>query len=743
MGKFSYRGHKRKLPQGKEKKQNLRENAKHLIDYGVSHPLDDKKLKLGDKLAKRIYEDDIAIKKSDKVVEDKELIDEESVQDSDIEEEKDENFYDQLLSAFGKEQKADPESDESESEMMEQIKPNQEMVKNGYEAFNTENEMVDDENKDDEDEEGDDLSNVQQLKFDHFQTHFFTNFTCNEIEQLKKCALVNTSFDWTQIGSFVESRVEDERFNLVQLDSKLSKSLDHLPLKQSLKENIPKTMMEITGNECNRLSAFQLELLRLLSSYKDLYFPERTEENSELIRMSYCLHSLNHILKTRARILWHNSKLTQNKVQKEEYRDQGLTRPKVLIILPFRDSAYRTVNCMINLLFADARDTGMRKINIMNYKRFQKEFGPSDDESHISSRKPEDYRKMFNGNIDDSFRVGMSITKKSLKLYNDFYSSDIIIASPLGLRMIIGAEGDQEREYDFLSSLDMVIFDQSELFLMQNWEHVLHLMDHIHLRPKKDHGVDYTRVKLWVLELWSRFYCQLLVFSSISSTMISGLFNKYSSNYSGKLIVKNSIPSNRSAINRVFIQCPQTFQRFHSDTYASNSDVRFNFFINKILPKYKDKLMVRTMIYVPSYFDFVRLRNYFRKEDIGFSQICEYTDTGKVAKARHIFFYGGRQFLLYTERFHFFNRHTIKGIRHLIFYEPPTFPHFYSELINMMHLSNQGKKLTTDYGSMSVTVLFNRFDAHSLVGLTGTETASNLITSDSDVHMFLTENALS
>lgn len=45
MGKFSYRGHKRKLPQGKEKKQNLRENAKHLIDYGVSHPLDDKKCK--------------------------------------------------------------------------------------------------------------------------------------------------------------------------------------------------------------------------------------------------------------------------------------------------------------------------------------------------------------------------------------------------------------------------------------------------------------------------------------------------------------------------------------------------------------------------------------------------------------------------------------------------------------------------------------------------------------------------
>ena len=48
---------------------------------------------------------------------------------------------------------------------------------------------------------------------------------------------------------------------------------------------------------------------------------------------------------------------------------------------------------------------------------------------------------MFAGNIDDCFRIGISASEKSLELYAKFYSSDIIVASPLGLRTIIGNEG--------------------------------------------------------------------------------------------------------------------------------------------------------------------------------------------------------------------------------------------------------------------------------------------------------------
>lgn len=54
-------------------------------------------------------------------------------------------------------------------------------------------------------------------------------------------------------------------------------------------------------------------------------------------------------------------------------------------------------------------------------------------------------------------------------------------------------------------------------------------------------------------------------------------------------------------------------------------EARFNYFLKEVLPKQRDPLMSHTLIYVPSYFDYIRIRNYFKKEDIGFVQICEYS----------------------------------------------------------------------------------------------------------------------
>lgn len=83
---------------------------------------------------------------------------------------------------------------------------------------------------------------------------------------------------------------------------------------------------------------------------------------------------------------------------------------------------------------------------------------------------------------------------------------------------------------------------------------------------------------------------------------------------------------------------------------------RFQFFLDKVLPQYRDSAMSHTFIYIPSYFDYVRLRNYMKKEQLNFTSICEYSSKSEVSRARHFFQKGDRHFVLFTERFHFYKR---------------------------------------------------------------------------------------
>ena len=155
--------------------------------------------------------------------------------------------------------------------------------------------------------------------------------------------------------------------------------------------------------------------------------------------MAYSLHTLNHVLKTRTKVLSNNERLAKVKSTKErlsmDARDQGLCRPKVVIVVPFKESARRVVECMELLLFGKKGSGG-----VANRKKFEDEYGK--EEPVRTGSKPDDFYRTFNGNTDDGFKIGLSVSKKQLKLYAEFYSSDVIIASPLGLRMVIGSEGE-------------------------------------------------------------------------------------------------------------------------------------------------------------------------------------------------------------------------------------------------------------------------------------------------------------
>src|SRR5204863_5309636 len=107
-----------------------------------------------------------------------------------------------------------------------------------------------------------------------------------------------------------------------------------------------------------------------------------------------------------------------------------------------------------------------------NKSRFIKDYSPSEPDS-IPSSKPIDFKAKFEGNDDDLFRIGIKFTRKSLKLFVEFYNADIILASPLGLKRVFESSTKRrdakdeplkkklkrKGDFDFLSSISLLVID--------------------------------------------------------------------------------------------------------------------------------------------------------------------------------------------------------------------------------------------------------------------------------------------
>jgi len=365
--------------------------------------------------------------------------------------------------------------------------------------------------------------------------------------------------------------------------------------------------------------------------------------------------------------------------------------------------------------------------SVMKKSRFESEYGLADEPS-VMGKKPEDFEATFKGNIDDNFRIGISITKKNVKLYTKFLSSDIVIASPVSLRAAVEpAEKGDSNESDFLSSIEMVIVDQADVLFMQNWDHILYIFEHLNCQPKQSNDVDFSRVRMWSLNGWSKLYRQTLIFCEFDLQPLRSLSTRHCSNHAGRVQVKET--TSRCAWVQVAVRMRHEFCRFAVDSPVEVDDRRFEYFTSKILPLYTDAAMRQTLVFVSSSLDFIRLRNEFTRREIEFIQLSEYDNAKETQQARGAFVHGRTHLALMSERFHFFRRYNqIRGIRHMVFYDLPNRPHFYAEICNWIR--DLRRPLAED--SATCRVLYCKYDILRLRAVLGNERIQKLLLSEKD-----------
>jgi U3 small nucleolar RNA-associated protein 25 len=105
---------------------------------------------------------------------------------------------------------------------------------------------------------------------------------------------------------------------------------------------------------------------------------------------------------------------------------------------------------------------------------------------------------------------------------------------------------------------------------------------------------------------------------------------------------------------------------------------------------------------------------------------CRYSSNADISRARGAFFSGKKSFLLVSERFHFFRRYALRGVRNILFYAPPEHPQFYAEVLQWPFLDPNAD---VEAGDVVVRTLWSRLDAMALERIVGSKEAGRMIVS--------------
>jgi hypothetical protein len=222
---------------------------------------------------------------------------------------------------------------------------------------------------------------------------------------------------------------------------------------------------------------------------------------------------------------------------------------------------------------------------------------------------------------------------------------------------------------------------------------------------------------------------QNMLFSSFITPEMNSLFHTLFTSCQGKVKITKPFVG---TIQNIEANIPQLFHRVPSSDVQSQHDVRFDYFTRNILPLLSPMNVQekRTLFMIPSYFDFIRIKQYIKQsnnESHTSSFISEYTTRSKQDQQLTRWKKNESRFLFISERFYFFRRPKIKNISHLVFYQPCLFDTFYNELIDECEEGGD------------VHVLFSQFDRDRLERVVGSGRVETMIQGAKETFLFSNE----
>lgn len=471
------------------------------------------------------------------------------------------------------------------------------------------------------------------------------------------------------------------------------------------------------ANGAPGMSAAQEAVGRALAAQMDAFYLCQGEEDEGPLRALYCLHALQMALGARARrarsaravaearaaaVAAHRPLRMVDEGALGE-RDRGFTRAQTLLLAPMRNTAHDAV-CRLRALWCGL-GAGRQ---VEQWARFEEEFGAGDeqdrdqaqnqdtdtDQARRKDTRPPAFKHLFRGNTDDCFRLGIKFTRRAMRLFVDLHDADVIVASPLGLVLLQGSSASPA--LDCLSSVELLVVEQADVLGMQNWEHAARVLQLLNGIPQQARGCDFARVRSAFLDGQARRVRQSLVLSRRAFPELNAALHAHMANCRGAarwdargapLAALQVLARHCAHVRAVPALLPVPGGARPADAPAA----RLEHFCRRLLAPLLRALATGAVpggvcVFVASSFDFCQVRAHLAKAAPGVPVAClgEDASNADVTRARSRFFNGLAKLLLLSERFYFYRRYRLRGIRRLYFYSLPECPEFFAELVGML-----------------------------------------------------------